>query len=123
MCTCVFDGVSVTSWVCVSHCSLHAVCPLCDILNHVAALFGPPHPFPPLTYILSFYFICLSLPLSFPSPPQGVSVEAVDPVFQAKMLDMLKQTGRLVDLRTWKAVFVVCEGVGGGSGVVEPLVR
>ena len=27
-------------------------------------------------------------------PPQGVSVEAVDPVFQAKMLDMLKQTGR-----------------------------
>ena len=24
----------------------------------------------------------------------GVSVEAVDPVFQAKMLDMLKQTGR-----------------------------
>ena len=25
---------------------------------------------------------------------QGVSVEAVDPVFQAKMLDMLKQTGR-----------------------------
>ena len=28
------------------------------------------------------------------SPSQGVSVEAVDPVFQAKMLDMLKQTGR-----------------------------
>lgn len=26
--------------------------------------------------------------------PQGVSVEAVDPVFQAKMLDMLKQVGR-----------------------------
>jgi len=25
-----------------------------------------------------------------------VSVEAVDPVFQAKMLDMLKQTGRSV---------------------------
>lgn len=25
---------------------------------------------------------------------QGVSVEAVDPVFQAKMLDMLKQVGR-----------------------------
>jgi hypothetical protein len=24
----------------------------------------------------------------------GVSVEAVDPVFQTKMLDMLKQTGR-----------------------------
>jgi len=29
---------------------------------------------------------------------QGVSVEAVDPVFQAKMLDMLKQTGRPVSL-------------------------
>jgi len=29
---------------------------------------------------------------------QGVSVEAVDPVFQAKMLDMLKQTGRSVIL-------------------------
>ena len=28
------------------------------------------------------------------SPPKGVSVEAVDPVFQTKMLDMLKQTGR-----------------------------
>lgn len=28
---------------------------------------------------------------------QGVSVEAVDPVFQAKMLDMLKQTGRYVE--------------------------
>lgn len=28
------------------------------------------------------------------STSQGVSVEAVDPVFQAKMLDMLKQTGR-----------------------------
>lgn len=28
------------------------------------------------------------------SASQGVSVEAVDPVFQAKMLDMLKQTGR-----------------------------
>lgn len=27
-------------------------------------------------------------------PGTGVSVEAVDPVFQAKMLDMLKQTGR-----------------------------
>jgi hypothetical protein len=37
--------------------------------------------------------------LSHPSLPfysQGVSVEAVDPVFQTKMLDMLKQTGRSV---------------------------
>merc|ERR1719247_1298738 len=31
---------------------------------------------------------------AMPQPGTGVSVEAVDPVFQAKMLDMLKQTGR-----------------------------
>lgn len=31
---------------------------------------------------------------------QGVSVEAVDPVFQAKMLDMLKQTGRYGSTRS-----------------------
>lgn len=36
-------------------------------------------------------FVQCCLLLTF---PQGVSVEAVDPVFQAKMLDMLKQTGR-----------------------------
>lgn len=35
---------------------------------------------------MTIVFLCVSL--------QGVSVEAVDPVFQAKMLDMLKQTGR-----------------------------
>jgi hypothetical protein len=29
-----------------------------------------------------------------PQSGTGVSVEAVDPVFQAKMLEMLKQTGR-----------------------------
>ncbi len=29
-----------------------------------------------------------------PQSGTGVSVEAVDPVFQTKMLDMLKQTGR-----------------------------
>ena len=29
-----------------------------------------------------------------PQSGTGVSVEAVDPVFQAKMLDMLRQTGR-----------------------------
>jgi hypothetical protein len=43
--------------------------------------------------------------LCSPPPPRraslaqsgtGVSVEAVDPVFQTKMLDMLKQTGRCV---------------------------
>ena len=43
---------------------------------------------------------------------QGVSVEAVDPVFQAKMLDMLKQTGRYcflssVDLYHLSAVFLL----------------
>ena len=31
---------------------------------------------------------------SMPQSGNSVSVEAVDPVFQAKMLDMLKQTGR-----------------------------
>ena len=30
---------------------------------------------------------------AMPQSGTGVSVEAVDPVFQAKMLDMLKQTG------------------------------
>lgn len=32
---------------------------------------------------------------------QGVSVEAVDPVFQTKMLDMLKQTGRAEMVVGW----------------------
>ncbi|CAL2031129.1 unnamed protein product [Caenorhabditis brenneri] len=31
---------------------------------------------------------------AMPQSGTGVSVEAVDPVFQAKMLDMLRQTGR-----------------------------
>lgn len=31
---------------------------------------------------------------AMPQSGTGVSVEAVDPVFQAKMIDMLKQTGR-----------------------------
>ena len=52
------------------------------------------------------------LPPPFPSPllppPQGVSVEAVDPVFQAKMLDMLKQTGRLVSLTKLCVCVRVC---------------
>jgi len=38
---------------------------------------------------------------------QGVSVEAVDPVFQAKMLDMLKQTGRSVSCYCCKIYDVV----------------
>ena len=33
-----------------------------------------------------------------PQSGTGVSVEAVDPVFQTKMLDMLKQVGRCVGL-------------------------
>ena len=37
--------------------------------------------------------MCVYILVLCPSP-QGVSVEAVDPVFQARMLDMLKQTGR-----------------------------
>ena len=39
--------------------------------------------------LLELVFTILSI-----YPGTGVSVEAVDPVFQAKMLDMLKQTGR-----------------------------
>lgn len=42
---------------------------------------------------------CLHLPqvvdvFAMPQSGTGVSVEAVDPVFQTKMLDMLKQVGR-----------------------------
>jgi 26S proteasome regulatory subunit N11 len=33
---------------------------------------------------------------AMPQSGTGVSVEAVDPVFQTKMMDMLKQTGRCV---------------------------
>ena len=35
---------------------------------------------------------------AMPQSGTGVSVEAVDPVFQTKMMDMLKQTGRWVSL-------------------------
>jgi len=35
---------------------------------------------------------------AMPQSGTGVSVEAVDPVFQTKMLDMLKQTGSLLRL-------------------------
>ena len=35
---------------------------------------------------------------AMPQSGTGVSVEAVDPVFQTKMMDMLRQTGRLVAL-------------------------
>ena len=85
MCICTF--LSLTSKPAILNCSFVT-----------APLLPPPHSSPPLP----------STPL--PSPPflpypQGVSVEAVDPVFQAKMLDMLKQTGRLVHLMK---LFVKC---------------
>lgn len=35
---------------------------------------------------------------AMPQSGTGVSVEAVDPVFQTKMMDMLRQTGRLNQL-------------------------
>ncbi|KAL7672798.1 hypothetical protein ACOME3_007677 [Neoechinorhynchus agilis] len=38
---------------------------------------------------------------AMPQSGTGVSVEAVDPVFQAKMLDMLKQTGRPETVVGW----------------------
>lgn len=43
---------------------------------------------------------------AMPQSGTGVSVEAVDPVFQTKMLDMLKQCGRFAlpqpDLFAWQ---------------------
>ena len=38
---------------------------------------------------------------AMPQSGTGVSVEAVDPVFQTKMMDMLRQTGRHVQRRTF----------------------
>jgi 26S proteasome regulatory subunit N11 len=38
---------------------------------------------------------------AMPQNGTGVSVEAVDPVFQTKMLDMLKQTGRMEMVVGW----------------------
>ena len=40
---------------------------------------------------------------AMPQSGTGVSVEAVDPVFQTKMMDMLRQTGRSVfsDVCVW----------------------
>ncbi len=37
---------------------------------------------------------------AMPQSGTGVSVEAVDPVFQAQMLDMLKAVDRYVDTHT-----------------------
>ena len=41
-----------------------------------------------------FFYHRVSDVFAMPQSGTGVSVEAVDPVFQAKMLDMLRQTGR-----------------------------
>ncbi len=41
---------------------------------------------------------------AMPQSGTGVSVEAVDPVFQTKMLDMLKQCGRWVQPATKKLI-------------------
>merc|ERR1711916_419032 len=38
---------------------------------------------------------------AMPQGGTGVSVEAVDPVFQMQMIDMLKQTGRPEDVVCW----------------------
>lgn len=55
-------------------------------------------------------YLYLKLPLLICFQMQGVSVEAVDPVFQAKMLDMLKQTGRLgFSLLTIKYVIITAK--------------
>lgn len=43
---------------------------------------------------------------AMPQTGTGVSVEAVDPVFQAKMLDMLKQTGRPEMVVGWSVTFI-----------------
>lgn len=40
------------------------------------------------------YTVCVVNVFAMPQSGTGVSVEAVDPGFQTKMLHMLKQTGR-----------------------------
>merc|ERR1719454_963161 len=44
-------------------------------------------------FVDDYTIVCKDV-FAMPQSGTGVSVEAVDPVFQAKMLDMLKQTGR-----------------------------
>lgn len=43
---------------------------------------------------------------AMPQSGTGVSVEAVDPVFQTRMMDMLRQTGRSVSIQgtCWIAI-------------------
>ena len=54
---------------------------------------GKSHLFTIMT-VLFFFHHRVSDVFAMPQSGTGVSVEAVDPVFQAKMLDMLRQTGR-----------------------------
>jgi hypothetical protein len=44
---------------------------------------------------------------AMPQSGTGVSVEAVDPVFQMKMMDMLRQTGRYAHMQ-WRRQIKVC---------------
>lgn len=44
-------------------------------------------------FVDEYTVVCIDV-FAMPQSGTGVSVEAVDPVFQTKMLDMLKQTGR-----------------------------
>lgn len=46
---------------------------------------------------------------AMPQSGTGVSVEAVDPVFQTKMLDMLKQVGRSVTAGCWLPPCAACQ--------------
>ena len=43
---------------------------------------------------------------AMPQSGTGVSVEAVDPVFQTKMMDMLRQTGRFVFYAAFSAMSI-----------------
>ena len=45
---------------------------------------------------------------AMPQSGTGVSVEAVDPVFQTKMMDMLRQTGRCVTQELPPRPFLTC---------------
>lgn len=56
---------------------------------------SPPPPAPShLARSLTLIHLVRADVFAMPQSGTGVSVEAVDPVFQTKMLDMLKQTGR-----------------------------
>ncbi len=58
---------------------------------------------------------------AMPQSGTGVSVEAVDPVFQTKMLDMLKQTGRPEMVVGWYHSHVSVSADGGCVRATDPL--